>query len=481
MGFTFVNPSGKQADVDFAAHVRRTFVPFARQALDCILVHGFVVYGILPPSSSCQFPTPYMYANESFEASMTTNEHSQLVMTVDDVIHPKRKKHSVFIHDMPAADGSLTSRLALVSKCIAYMEEIEKNDIQAYSIRARPPVLTRANTDKVFDSRTMISGSQPGLRAQEENDTMTIKNRLISAQFKQQQELIKSLNTNRIDSSSQFWTSQMDPNGLGDTLNNETDGFIPRFIPLPTDVDVAQYGLPEEKKDLAKLQQFTKSQVCMGLGVPETLLEGNIGGHASGSVLTGFEEFMRVSLSPLRESINDLMIRLFSECFVEEGTTSDDEVMCFFPSLQDPTLLRQLFTDGLITRTALGKAIRPMFNLESVDLVQDVAEHKQAVADLAPEVYEQGWGIRVKQKEDTLLEKKKLTEKYEKDKNANREVRRHEEKNEEKDAKSSKSKQNRRGRRNKQRTAQSESSSSSESDSEHLEKDNIKSKKTRSK
>ena len=282
LGFTFVNSSGKKASAELMKHVRQTFVPFARMALDAILVHGFVVYGILPPSKSCAFPTPFVYAPDTFEASVTTTDNCQLVMTVEDTVKPKRKSHSVFIHDMPSPDGALTSRLSLVAKSIAYLEEIVKNDIQAYSIRARPPVLTRAKTDAVFDSRDVISGMQPGLRASEENDNISMRNRINVMQVKQQHELIRGLNKNRVDSSSSFWQSQMDPeNNLANSITQDADGFVPRFIPLPTDVDVAGFALPEEKHDLAGIQKFIKAQVCMGLGVPRALSKASLVGETA--------------------------------------------------------------------------------------------------------------------------------------------------------------------------------------------------------
>jgi hypothetical protein len=395
MGFKFTSSSGRQPSVEFSRHVRQNFVPFARNALDAIIVHGFVVYGFMPPKKGCPYPTPYIYANDAFDANMTVTEHCQLVMTVDDAVQAKRKRHSVFVHDMPAADGTLTSRLALVAKSIAYLEEIEKNDIQAFAIRARPPVLTRAKADNVFDSRDVISGMEPGLRAQDESDNITVRNRIAVAQFKQQHELIRGLNKNRIDSSSQFWSSQMDPNGLAHTLGADADGFIPRFIPLPTDVDVANFHLPEEKRDLQAIQKYVKTQVCMGLGVPESFVQGTGGGGGGNNILAvqAMTDFVRISISPLREAINDLMVRVFTECFMDEEE-GDNEIECFFPSLQDPNQLMGLFKDGLITRAALGKAMMPIFNLEEHDIIKDVVEQKQvAVMEAAEEEELEEWPL----------------------------------------------------------------------------------------
>jgi hypothetical protein len=407
LGFTFVNSSGKKPSGDLTKHVRQTFVPFARMALDSILVHGFLVYGILPPSKTCAFPTPFIYAPDTFTASMTTTDQCQQVMTVEDAAKPKRKAHRVFVHDMPASDGSLTSRLALVAKSIAYMEEIEKNDIQAFAIRARPPVLTRAKTDALFDSRDVISGSEPGLRAQDESDNIGQRNRINIMQFKQQQQLVAGLNKNRIDTSSGFWQGQMDPtNNLAHSLGADADGFVPRFIPLPTDVDVAGFTLPEEKKDLAGIQKFIKAQVCMGLGVPESFVQGAAGGGNSILALKTNDEFIRISLAPLREAVNDLMIGVFAECFTSPEDEEGDEIDCYFPSLQNPALLRELFAEGLITRSALAKGMGPIFNLEQIDIIQDTAEDKVVkLKQEEEEEIEDDWKIRARDKDDIKAEK----------------------------------------------------------------------------
>jgi len=81
------------------------------------------------------------------------------------------------------------------------------------------------------------------------------------------------------------------------------------------------------------------------------------------------DEFVRISLSPLREAINDLMVRVFAECFTHEDADQNDEeteITTFFPSMQNPALLRELFQDGLITRAALAKAMVPIFNLVEI-------------------------------------------------------------------------------------------------------------------
>jgi hypothetical protein len=83
-----------------------------------------------------------------------------------------RKKVFTFVGSMPTSGGKLTSKVALVSANVSYLDALEKYDMQAFAVRSRPPVLTKTKTDLSFDSRDVITGAVPGLRAQDESDNM---------------------------------------------------------------------------------------------------------------------------------------------------------------------------------------------------------------------------------------------------------------------------------------------------------------------
>jgi len=144
----------------------------------------------------------------------------------------------------------------------------------------------------------------------------------------------------------------------------------------------------------------------MGLGVPESFVQGAAGGGNSILALKTNDEFIRISLAPLREAVNNLMIGVFAECFTSPEDEEGDEIDCYFPSLQNPALLRELFAEGLITRSALAKGMGPIFNLEQIDIIQDTAEDKVVkLRQDEEEEIEDDWKIRARDKDDIKAEK----------------------------------------------------------------------------
>jgi hypothetical protein len=100
------------------------------------------------------------------------------------------------------------------------------------------------------------------------------------------------------------------------------------------------------------------------------------------------------------------MVNGFAECFTSLEDDDDDEIDCYFPSLQNPALLRELFAEGLITRAALAKGMGPIFNLEQIDIIQDVEETKAVLDDQEKEVEdEEDWKVRPRDKDDIKAEK----------------------------------------------------------------------------
>ena len=274
----------------------------------------------------------------------------------------------LFVEDTPDYSGNLKSRVASVSKTVSYLEQLEQHDIHAFAIRSRPPVLTRTHTDTAFDSRDVISGAHPGLRAQDESDNMQLRNKITGQQMRQQQDLIATLNKERIDSSEPFWKQHM--NGktntlLSESLRNEVEEFVPRFIPLPNDVDVAKFDLPTERKDLVQLQKFCKTQICTGMGVPEGYIDGHMSGGGSNAATRSMDEFVRVSLMPLRASLTKILLEIYELCYGDAM-----HVDCVFPGAQNVDKLYDWFTNGLISHDALVNVISLTEHIKKSDFVQ---------------------------------------------------------------------------------------------------------------
>lgn len=367
LGFYYESQNRKTATSEFKAHVNKHFLPFAKKALDAFLVQGFVVFNVHKPTDS-QYPIPFVLGQGSYDVHMHVSDRGLQSIKVTEKNGKKRKGVYFHVLDLPTDTGVCTSKVSLVSKSISYVEEVEKLDLQSFSVRARPPVLTRTKTDNTFDSRDVISGSIPGLRAQDENDNIALRNRITIAQTRMQQELIKTLNDKRVDSSGDFWASQMNPSErLGSQLRRDVDEYAPRFIPLPNDADVAKYEMPEEKHNLHEVWRHVKDQICMGMGVPESFLRASAsGGSATGLALKTMEDFIRLTTSPLQQSLGDLLARVFAVCF-----ENDDLVSCRFPAMVNCEQLLDLYKDGLLKKSSLSRLVAPIYGLEITDMITD--------------------------------------------------------------------------------------------------------------
>ena len=127
-GVYFESKSGKKPSLRFNAHVNDFFLPFAKKAIDALLVQGFVVYNVELSPQHGDYPIPYILSGESFEVNVVHTERGFSSLVVSDKAGKRRKKCFTHMLDMPSERGTCTSKVALVSNAIAYMEEVEKQD-----------------------------------------------------------------------------------------------------------------------------------------------------------------------------------------------------------------------------------------------------------------------------------------------------------------------------------------------------------------
>lgn len=369
MGFKYVSSEGYVESDEFSKHIKKFFVKFAKDALEALLVQGFVVYSLMPRyKGNAHMPYPFVHSIGQYKIEKSYNRHGYPTLVAASA-NERGSRLRCFTMDLPTDEGFLTSRLSLVSKQITYLDELEKNDIQAYSIRARPPVLTKNKTDIAFDSRDVIGGAIPGFRASEEEGNQGVRNQITVAQFKQQQELIRTLNEHRINTSSSFWTNKDDPSRLADRLQAESSDYTPRFVPLPNDADVCKFDLPEEKKDLVHIQKYVKGQICMGMGVPEHFISPSGTGAGFGEKSMRLSnEYMRMSISPLKEAIDSLMVLIYHECFSDDDK-NHHEVECYFPSTQNSEMMLELYKNKLISKETFAAKFGPVYDLNEEDFI----------------------------------------------------------------------------------------------------------------
>jgi len=122
MGFKYVSDSGLVQSSEFLRHQKQVLIPFAKKALEHLLVQGFVVYGVTPRyKTRGNLASPYVCTSDHFTAK---NSHASNGGETLSVTHKgSNKKLYCFVLDSPTSDGTLTSRLALVSKQISYLDE----------------------------------------------------------------------------------------------------------------------------------------------------------------------------------------------------------------------------------------------------------------------------------------------------------------------------------------------------------------------
>jgi hypothetical protein len=363
----------------FERHVANFLVPFAKQALESLLVQGFCAYSIKPPrAEKTDFAVPFVFSRASYETVLTV-ERGEDKLRCRGARDQKTGKLNLFTFDSPDIDGTLTSRAAVVSQTISYLEEIEKHDIQSFAIRSRPPVLTTTKTDHAFDSRNVIGGAIEGLAAQDASDNMTTRNAINIDQYKQQADLIKTLNIQQIDSSEVFWKRHTDPTKntyLSESIREGVDGYVPRFIPLPNDADVAKMDFATERKDYVQLQKLCKMHICTGLGVPEGFIDGQSTGGNSVASARNMDEFVRISLMPLRSALSRLLLEVFENCY---GNSL--EVECIFPGTQNIDKLMEWYSCGLLKQEAIVQALAYQENIKREDFVDfDVSSPANAKA-----------------------------------------------------------------------------------------------------
>lgn len=366
-GFMFLSTDGRETSDSFDRHVRSSFVPFAKAALESIIVQGFVVYGIRARTDKTLFPAPFIFSRTTYEANMSV-KRGEDVLGIEPC-GSRLGKQFLFTEDAPDHTGALKSRLAKITKTVSYLEQLEYHDIHAFAIRSRPPVLTKTHTDTTFDSRDVISGAEPGLRAQDASNNIQVRNSITAHQLRHQADLISTINKSRIDTSDQFWKKHVDPaknTFLSESLREETTGYVPRFIPLPNDADVARFEMPTERKDLVQLQKFCKNQICIGMGVPEGYIDGQVGGGNSLAATRTMDEFVRISLLPLRACLSQILLDVYGHCF-----GNPLHVDCVFPGAQNIDKLMDWFNKGLISREAIIRIISFTEHINVTDFVHD--------------------------------------------------------------------------------------------------------------
>ncbi len=309
-----------------SAEARGTFgaalLQFSKEVLVSFLVQGFVVYTIAP-SDSERVSIPLVVPPDAYAVTQEYDERCR-VRLVPDVHEGFTAVKVLRLH----AHGHFTHRGVCVSpvgstvKYCHYLEHLEKHDIEVQRIHANPPVLTTTKTDSAFDSRDMLSGAVPGLRAETEHENMAMRNKITFMQHTEHKNLVDYLNRTRVDTSGGAWAGYVEEPG-------DAEGYVPRLVPLPNDATVASFTLPSELKTINESRKQVCELIATSMGVPLLALSSLGGGaHNTRNVENNTSTLVRTSRA-LATSLRVVLRDVSSICLA----TPSLNLVVEFPSL----------------------------------------------------------------------------------------------------------------------------------------------------
>lgn len=313
--------SGAASSLILRTHVNDKFKIFIDDAIDKILTQGFFVYSIVPSDArSARLGYPVIvdekYYNAKFEILQNFDKNVVIESKREDL--KMNDRLHVFVFSYPTLEGVPTSIISPVALLLQKYDTLEDLDMYAHRVCSKPPILTRNKTDNTFDTRDILAGNVPGLRAQDENDTMALRNKINIAQYKQQHTLIEMLNRDRIDS-----MVMLDKNGFaGDAETNSTrENYLPRFIPLPNDAEVANFNMPIIRTDIIAQKKYYLEMVCATMGVPYNLITGT---HSvTNRLQTSTEVIFHNTCTNIANALKPMLLKIYAQCFGREQAATD--------------------------------------------------------------------------------------------------------------------------------------------------------------
>lgn len=359
---------------DINVLVNRQYYSFVKDAIENIAVQGFFAYNIVPSDArngKLSFPVVvpwHLYEakfaySANYEAEIkcqarmenktfcsvavhnVTREVRRITLICKQLKKISKLKILCFVYFnfysvdnfalnkvlLVLTKGILTSPVASASKYCFILDEAEKYDALAYNILSDPPVLTRHKTDHAFDSRDLLGSSVPGLVAQIENDNMEVRNRININVYKQQQRLIATLNERGIDTANAFWQSCLNPATGKERQSNFSQEHVPKFVPLPSDAEVAQMQLPHARTDMVNFRKQCFEIIATALGVPLNIIS-SIGGTSVALAQAQSVYTFNTTCRNYANVLSTTLAKVFTQTFT---TLKPHEVIVEFPALDE--------------------------------------------------------------------------------------------------------------------------------------------------
>ncbi len=313
------------------AVVREKYHAFVRDAIEHIAVQGFFAYTLVPSDArSGRLSYPVVVPWHAYEARHGLTTHCEAEVKCTAKGEDKKIFETVTIFPV-SRDGTLSSPVAAASRYCFMLQDAENCDALAYSILSDPPVLTRHKTDHAFDTRDLAGGTVPGLAAQMESDNMAVRNRININVYKQQQRLIAALNDHSIDTATAFWQTRINPATGREDDTNTSHSYAPKFVPLPSDAEVAQLQLPHPRADMVNYRRQCFEIIATALGVPLGVVSSMTSGASVKQQHNQAHEMFLMTCDSYANAVGAAVGKIFAQSFT---TLKSYEVKVEFPGLE---------------------------------------------------------------------------------------------------------------------------------------------------
>lgn len=399
----------------FSTFLKRDMLPFARDALNCLLVMGVVPIAFRKPRMAGLGEgelAPYVPEYGTYtitvraeaglrryafywgtETSSTpTGLHYSHARSGDTSVFGIEDKRVIIAHDFgydPLINGTLTSNMAAIASELAMAGELQQLLMVGERIAANPPLISAYNP--AIDSATKSPDAETGffagdLDACQNQEDFTFR-RDAAAQRRRADELRAYAAVTGHDPRVEFKDGsallrnthelyrQAQPSGLGVDYSGAEMPWEPsRTHRLPvTDQHVA-HQLPRTRSDYTQINEQVMRVVCGVLNVPQGLLA------SASTVKAGVEataEAMHRTISSYADILSDLMTNVYKHIFGVSDLRDELRVRAERKRRTPYDLAPQLLTEADLFEARRASSVRltfdlpPTTNMESLNFLRN--------------------------------------------------------------------------------------------------------------
>ncbi|KAK3240399.1 hypothetical protein CYMTET_14287 [Cymbomonas tetramitiformis] len=271
IAFSGISAADTSRNPTLAEHVHVKYTKFLNDAIEQLLLQGFVVYEIVPADAKkgLLYPLPKTVdCSEEYCYRIDRNDPEEVVYVEN--ARPRTKQTQTArvtycgILDSPnGVTGELRSSLNAVYATCSVAESLLRSAIISDRIRSCPPVLTRIKTDAAFDDRELTSlNSVSDVRSALAFENMALRNEIDAATH-------RALNDSNKAQYQHAGHATIDDRHAQTTDPMRASNFVPTVIPLPVDAEVATYTLPATRSDLTGFKRHAEREIVHVFGMED--------------------------------------------------------------------------------------------------------------------------------------------------------------------------------------------------------------------